>query len=133
MPRKLPSLSAESAPFWQGGAQGQLLIQRCQSCRSYFHPPTPFCKTCGSLEVGPEPVSGRGHVVSFTINHQRWAPDLEVPYVVAIVELADQAGLRFVSNVVGCPVDEVRIGMPVRVRFEQVEDVWLPLFEKDAQ
>lgn len=69
--------------------------------------------------------------MSFTVNHQAWIPGLPVPYVVAIVELAEQAGLRFVSNIVGGSVDEVHIGMPVRVTFEQIEDVWIPLFERD--
>ena len=76
-------------------------------------------------------MSGQGTVVSFTVNHQVWIPGLPVPYVVAIVELAEQAGLRFVSNIVGGSVDEVHIGMPVRVTFEQIEDVWIPLFERD--
>jgi len=132
MPRKLPSLTPDSLAFWQGGAEGRLMIQRCQRCRSWFHPPTPFCRQCESLDVGPEPVGGRGRVCTFTINHQRWTPDLEVPFVVAIVELDEQPGLRFLSNIVGCPVDEVTIGMPVQVRFEQQEDVWIPLFEKVA-
>lgn len=77
-------------------------------------------------------MSGRGTVVSFTVNHQAWAPDLAVPYVVAIVELVEQAGLRFVSNIVGCDPEAVRIDMPVQVKFEQIEDVWLPLFERAA-
>lgn len=76
-------------------------------------------------------MSGKGTVVSFTVNHQAWVPGLTVPYVVAIVELAEQAGLRFVSNIVGGSVDDVAIGMPVRVTFEQIEDVWIPLFERD--
>ncbi|NVO06081.1 MAG: OB-fold domain-containing protein, partial [Rhodoferax sp.] len=79
--------------------------------------------------VGSREVSGMGKVVSFSINHQAWVPELEVPFVVAIVELQEQAGLRFVSNVVGCAPEAVSIGMPVQVRFEPVEDVWIPLFE----
>ncbi|MNZ23844.1 hypothetical protein D3C78_409730 [compost metagenome] len=54
-----------------------------------------------------------------------------MPYVVAIIELAEQEGLRFVSNVVGMDPQRVYIDMPVRVSFLNVEDVWLPLFEKD--
>lgn len=77
-------------------------------------------------------MSGRGRVVTYTVNHQRWTPDLDVPYVVAIVELIEQAQLRFLSNVIGCPPEEVAIDMPVRVIFQQVEEVWLPLFERDA-
>ena len=85
-----------------------------------------------SFDVGPRAVSGRGSVASFTVNHQRWVSDLPVPHVVAIVELAEQPGLRLLSNIVGGAPDDVHIGMPVRVTFEQIVDVWLPLFERDV-
>lgn len=128
MARKLPALTPDTAPFWQGGAQGVLNIHRCAACTRWFHPPAPICPRCGSFEVGAQPVSGRGKVLTFTVNHQPWTPELKDPYVVAIVELAEQAGLRVLSNVVDCAVDRVAIDMPVQVRFEQHEDVWLPLF-----
>lgn len=131
MPRKLPALNADNRAFWQGGKQGELLIHRCAACSRYFHPPAPLCAHCASFEVAPEAVSGKGKVLSYTINHQAWTPDLVEPYVVAIIELVEQPGLQFVSNVVGLPVTDVHIDMPVRVSFLNVEDVWLPLFEKD--
>lgn len=131
MPRKLPALNADNRAFWQGGKQGELLIHRCAACSRYFHPPAPLCAHCASFDVAPEAVSGKGRVLSYTINHQAWTPDLVEPYVVAIVELVEQPGLQFVSNVVGLPVTDVHIDMPVRVSFLNVEDVWLPLFEKD--
>lgn len=131
MPRKLPALNADNRAFWQGGKQGELLIHRCAACSRYFHPPAPLCAHCASFDVAPEAVSGKGKVLSYTINHQAWTPDLVEPYVVAIIELVEQPGLQFVSNVVGLPVTDVHIDMPVRVSFLNVEDVWLPLFEKD--
>lgn len=131
MSRKLPALNADTTAFWQGGRQGQLLIHHCTPCARYFHPPAPLCPHCASFEVAPKPVSGLGKVLSFTVNYQQWMPGLEVPYVVAIVALDDQDGLQFVSNIVGCPVDEVGIDMPLRVTFLPVEDVWLPLFERN--
>ncbi|VFT05459.1 Predicted nucleic-acid-binding protein containing a Zn-ribbon [Pseudomonas aeruginosa] len=70
-------------------------------------------------------------MLSYTLNYQPWNSELEVPYVIAIIELAEQEGLRFLSNVVDLDPLQVHIGMPVRVRFLNVEDVWLPLFEKD--
>ena len=51
------------------------------------------------------------------------------PYVIAIVELDEQPGLRLTTNIVNCPVEAVHIGMRVRVLFDHREDVWLPLFE----
>jgi uncharacterized protein len=127
--RKLPALTPDSAPFWQGGAEGVLRIHHCGGCATYFHPPAPICPRCASFDVAPRAVSGRGKVASFTVNHQAWTPELTAPYVVAIVELDEQPGLRLLSNVVGCEVEHVAIDLAVQVRFEQVEDVWLPLFE----
>src|SRR5262249_60306617 len=71
-------------------------------------------------------------VVTDTVNHQRWMPGLEVPYVIAIVELVEQRNLRLTTNIVGCPPDAVRIGMPVKVTFQQASDeIALPMFEPD--
>jgi uncharacterized protein len=52
-----------------------------------------------------------------------------VPYVLALVELDEQDDVRLVTNIVHCGPDEVSIGMPVRVVFEECDDVWVPLFE----
>jgi uncharacterized OB-fold protein len=130
MSRKLPALNADNTAFWQGGEHGELRIHHCAPCDRFFHPPAPVCPHCASFDVAPRAVSGIGKVLSFTINHQQWIPTMQVPYVVAIVELDDQSGLHFVSNIVGCAPDEVAIDMPVKVTFLHIEDVWLPLFER---
>lgn len=132
MTRKLPALTADNRAFWQGGAAGQLQMHHCAACARFFQPPAPICPRCLSQDVGPRPVSGHGKVVTYTVNHQPWRPDLKEPYVIAIVELAEQKGLQFVTNIVGTDPDQVAVDMPVRVRFEQVEDVWIPLFERAA-
>lgn len=123
----LPRLDADNTPFWTGGADGELRIHRCVACRWWFHPPAPVCPRCRA-DAAPEPVSGRGSVASFTINRQAWTPDMAEPYVIAVVELVERAGLQFLSRVTGCAPEAVRIGMPVRVAFERRDDVWLPLF-----
>lgn len=132
MPRKLPLVAPDTAAFWQGGAQGYLMIHHCAGCGHRFHPPAPVCPRCNSLDVAPKAVSGRGTVATFTVNYQAWTPELTEPFVVAIVELDEQPGLRLLSNVVGIAPTQVRTGMAVQVRFEQQEDVWLPLFEPVA-
>jgi uncharacterized OB-fold protein len=83
--------------------------------------------------VQPEPASGRGTVWAATVNHQPWFAALPPPYVVGIIELVEQPGLRLLSNVIGCDPDAVRAGMAVRVEFERVhENVWLPVFRAMA-
>jgi uncharacterized OB-fold protein len=126
--RILPRLGGPTEFFWTSGADGQLRFLRCQQCGYYVHPPSPICPVDLSKDLAPERVSGRGTVHTFTVNHQPWIPGYEPPYAVAIVELEEQEGLRLMTNVVGCPPEEVRIGMPVRVTFEHHDDVWLPLF-----
>ncbi|WP_246398807.1 Zn-ribbon domain-containing OB-fold protein [Mycobacterium vicinigordonae] len=67
-----------------------------------------------------EPVSGLGRVYTYTINYQPWLPHLHDPYAVIVVELDEQAGLRFVSRLVDTL--DVRIGLRVRVVFERLDD-----------
>jgi len=77
-------------------------------------------------------VSGRARLHSFTVNHQAWFPGQEVPYVIGLVELVEQPGLRLMTNVIHCPRERLRIDMPLRVVFETVSDeVALPLFEPE--
>ncbi|MGN6357540.1 MAG: Zn-ribbon domain-containing OB-fold protein [Novosphingobium sp.] len=129
--RKLPELTPESAFFWTSGQDGVLRIQRCGTCGRYQHPPFPRCTTCGSEDVAPAAVSGRGRVATYTINHEAWYPGLPVPFVYAAVELEEQAQLYVFANI-DLPPAEARIGLPVSVYFEQDDDVWLPQFRPET-
>lgn len=66
----------------------------------------------------PVEVTGAGRIYSYTVNHQRWLPDLEVPYALALVEFDDHPGVRVMGRVQGCEPGEVSIGMAVAVGFE---------------
>jgi uncharacterized OB-fold protein len=128
--RLLPEVTPQNEHFWCGGADGELRFLRCGDCRHYVHPPAPLCPECLSRNLAPEAVSGRAVVHTYTVNHQPWIPGFDPPYVVAIVELPEQAGLRLTTNLVRCESEDVAIGMPVRVVFEDLGDgVFLPLFE----
>lgn len=129
--RVLPAVDDATRPFWTGGERGELRILRCRACGTWVHPPGPVCPRCLGTDLEPEAVSGRAVVHTYTVNHQAWYPGLDPPYVVAIVALPEQAGLRLTTNIVGCAPGDVRIGLPVRVTFERYDDVWLPMFEPD--
>jgi uncharacterized OB-fold protein len=126
--RVQPALDDDNRFFWTSGEDGRLRFLRCQSCGYYLHPPLPRCPQCGGRELEPEPVSGTGEVHSFTINHQSWDGGTE-PYTIALVTIPEQDGLRLTTNIVGCAPDDVYIGMPVQVVFEQHDLVYFPLFE----
>ena len=126
--RVLPKVTDANRYFWQSGATGQLQLLRCADCGWWLHPASPVCPKCWSMSVAPQAVSGRGRVHSYTINRYRWVPGFEPPYIVASVELVEQSGLRFTSNVIECPFDEIRCDLEVEVVFANHGEVYLPLF-----
>ncbi len=131
--RVLPQVTPENEHFWRGGEVGELRFPRCDDCGYILHPPSPRCPRCLSKNLSITVVSGRATVHAFTVNWQAWYPNLDPPYVVAIVVIDEQDDVRLTTNIVGCPPDDVRIGMPVQVTFEEYPDrdgsVWLPFFE----
>jgi uncharacterized OB-fold protein len=127
----LPLVDEATAFFWHSGRDGRLRFLRCGDCGWYLHPPGPVCPRCHSRALAAVTVSGRGTVHSYTVNHQQWYPGQLVPYVIAIVDLPEQEGLRLTTNIVGAPPERLRIGMPVRVTFAERDGVHLPLFEPE--
>ena len=73
-------------------------------------------------------MTGNATVVGFTVNHQPWLPDMPPPYVIALVAIDEDPLVRLTTLIVDAEPDEVCIGLPVAVRFEQHDDVWLPVF-----
>jgi hypothetical protein len=130
--RALPRLDASNRPFWTGGEQGELRILQCQDCNGFVHPPRPVCRHCLSENVTPTVVAGTGEVYSFSVNYQKWHPEMEVPFVVARIALDGVPGVLLTSNVIGCDPESVDIGDRVKVVFENREEVWYPLFEPEA-
>ncbi len=132
-PRPLPELTAATEWFWTSGADGRLRIQRCTDCASFVHPPVPICPVCRSRCWEPAVVSGRATVVGYTVNQHQWHPAFEPPYVIAVVAPVEDPTVRLTTMIVGCEPAEVSIGQDVTVRFEHVDDVWLPLFEPTGE
>lgn len=116
--KNLPVATAESAEYWAGCRRHELLIQRCSDCGRHQFYPRLMCAACAGRSLEWARASGRGRVKSFTIVRRAVSEAYvaDVPYVVALIELEE--GPTMMSNVVGCPVEDVRIGLPVEVVFE---------------
>lgn len=129
--KPLPQITPETREFWQGCKRHELLIQRCKDCGTYRHYPRPMCPKCSSWNVEWAKVSGKGKVYTWIVAVQPFHPGFfsDVPYAVVIVELEE--GVRVVSNIVDCKPEDIYIGMPVEVIFDDVtEEVTLPRFKK---
>jgi len=138
----LPDLEDDdAAPFWAGTARGELLVQACTSCGRRRVPPRPMCPACRSVCHAWQPLSGRGTIWSFVVAHPPLLPAYQAvaPYNVITVALDEDPQLRLVGNLVARPdgpINEVdpstiRIGEPVRVVFQQVDDVHLPRWMRE--
>jgi hypothetical protein len=127
--KPVPAITAEMRPFFTAAKRRELRVQRCIACGTHRFPARAICSHCLSTDAEWVPVSGRGDVFSFNVMHQVYHPGFagEVPYAVVIVQLAE--GAKMVSNLVGVEPHDIRIGMPVRVVFEDITDeVTLPKF-----
>ena len=127
----LPVPDALTQFFWDGVARRELWIQRCGNCKHYLHYPKTICRFCQSRDVAGERVSGRATLYSWTIAETAFHPFFvdKVPYTIATVELVEQPGLMFMSQVVDCPEEKLSAGMPLEVTFHELSpELTLPFF-----
>ena len=128
--KPLPSRQdLDNGEFWNGTDRGELRVKRCGDCSRYHWPPRLGCPYCGSGKLAWVAVGPRGEVFSWTVVHRSQTPgfETETPYAVVLVELED--GGRMIANVIDCPLERLRIGMPVEAAFEKRSDeVTLPQF-----
>jgi uncharacterized OB-fold protein/acyl dehydratase len=116
-----PQVTPDTAFFWAGTAAGELRIQRCAACGALRHPPGPMCPACGIPSDGSYVVAaGTGEVFSYVVHHHPPVPGKKLPLVVALVQLPE--GVRMVGEMPGAAPEQVRIGLPVRATFVQVDD-----------
>lgn len=129
-----PPVGVEAGAFWEATREGRLLVQWCTSCDQGVFYPRVFCPHCAA---GPDALewrsaSGRATVYAAGVEHRPESAGAKFsggqPYCVALVDLEE--GVRMLTNVVGCPPDDVRCGMAVTVTWEPLSDGrQLPLFE----
>jgi uncharacterized protein len=128
--KTLPQVDEESRPFWEACARHELYVQKCRACGTVFYYPRSFCPEDLSADLEWLRCSGKGTVYTFTITRQNQSAGFrdKLPYVMAYVELAE--GVRMLTNIVGCKPEEVKIGMPVEVTFDDATpELSLPLFQ----
>lgn len=119
----------ENVGFWEAAREHKLVFQRCKECGAWAHPPRPSCPKCRSLEKEWAPSKGKGTISSWVTYRESPHPGFKAPYAVVLVELDE--GVRLVSNMVDTKAEEISIGMPVEVVFDDVaEGLTLPKFRK---
>ncbi len=118
--KPLPHLDEEMRPWWEALQRHELYVQRCQHCGDLRFHPRAVCPSCLSSRTEWVRAKGSGKIYTFTVTYQNQASGFResLPYVMAWVELEE--GLKMLTNIVDCPPEQVRIGMPVEAVFDDV-------------
>ncbi len=132
-PRPVPSELTQ--PFWDATREHRIVVQHCNTCSTFHHPPVPQCKNCRSLDLGWKEVSGKGTVHEHTIVRSSRVQGMEdSSYAVLAVELDEQPGLLLVGNLVNAGIEAARVGLRVEATFEEIgEDFVLLQFRPAAR
>ena len=129
--KPVPQPTPETKPYWDAAKRHELSIQRCTACGKHYFYPRPYCPHCLSDKTEWTTVSGKGTLLTYVINH-RPAPGFEneAPYVIAIVKLDE--GPHLMTNIVQVEPkpENLPVGLPVEVVFDDVNDeIAVPKFK----
>ncbi len=128
------SLSPDNLDHFRGLLARRLLINRCQECGYWIYPHRPMCPKCWSDSVSAEEVSGKGTLYLWTAYHDPsyhgGPPRVEgYPFPVGAAELPERKALRYVAPIVNCPLEEIQIGLPVEITWQERDGVPFPAWQ----
>jgi len=128
--RPLPAQSPENEPFFAGLRARKFLVPRCTACGNFNWTPYPACRTCLSVSQEWTEIPAAGELYTFSVIHVGpKAFTQDGPYAWGFVKLHDgPRPVIVMGNIRGCPLDTIRIGMRLKVAYEDVPDRELTMY-----
>ena len=123
--KPIPSPQGESDVYWQKAKDHELWLRKCNSCGEAYFYPRDISPCCFSRNTRWIRASGKATLFSYGIVHRSPHPSFneEAPFVVAIVQLEE--GPKIPTNIITDETpspENIRIGMPLHVIFEDISD-----------
>lgn len=131
IPLLRPYVDYDNKGFWDAIWEHRLAFQKCKECGLIVHRPRPMCPRCLSTDREWAPSEGKGRIYTYVefVYQNASYPGIKVPYVVAVAEMLE--GVRMISNVIDASAEDIYVGMPVEVVFDDIaKDLTLPKFRK---
>lgn len=125
--------------FWEAASREQLALPRCPACGRWDWYPTGTCSVCEEVETLWQGLGGAAELFSWAVVEKPFAAPFadRVPFIAALVVPEEAPAVRIPTNLVDCRVEELRVGLPLRVVFRALEfsgvegRVVAPLFTPD--
>ena len=130
--KQLPLITASDKPFWDAAKRHELMAYKCQHCGA-FYSLVIDCVKCSAPRMAWVKVSGKGKIYTYAVYHRVYSPMWkdDIPYNAAWVELEE--GPIMMCNIVGVKNEDLHVGMPVEVTYDDItEEVTLPKFKPAA-
>jgi uncharacterized protein len=127
--KQLPLITSADKAFWEAAKRHELLAYRCLNCGAYYSVVID-CVKCSAPRMEWVKVSGQGKIYTYTVYYQIYNPAWKenIPYNAAWVQLDE--GPLILTNIVGAKNEDLRVGLPVEVTYDDVtEEVTLPKFK----
>ena len=129
--KPIPLKTQDNQPYWDAADRHELMLQKCQTCHAYNHPPGPACAKCGSTELNWESQGCHitGTIYSYVVSYRPFLPGFQddLPTIIAVVQLDHLQAVKIIGNVLDCPPEVIKIGMPVKMIWQDItEDRGLP-------
>jgi uncharacterized OB-fold protein len=121
--RPLPRKNSFNEPLWNGLARHEFVVPKCNRCGSWNWIPYPACRECLSEDLSWRAVSGQGVLMTYSVVHRAPPTFGSESYVVALMELTERPrSIVVLGNVVGVAPEELRMGMPMKIVYEDIAD-----------
>jgi len=129
--KPIPLKTQDNQPYWDAADRHELVLQKCETCNSYNHPPGPACSKCGATELSWESQGSdiTGTIYSYVVSYRPFLPGFQddLPTIIVVVQLDKLNEVKIIGNVLACPPEEIKIGIPVKMTWQDItEDRALP-------
>lgn len=127
--RPLPRPNAQTRPYWDACARGQLKYQSCTRCGRVQFTPRALCEQCQCTDLGWHLSERIGTVLTFTTVHRAPLPVFKAmtPYVIALIDMKE--GFRLMANATADVSQKIAIGSTVQIGFTEVDGTTLPMVQ----
>ncbi|MEA0562628.1 MULTISPECIES: Zn-ribbon domain-containing OB-fold protein [Lysinibacillus] len=129
--KPIPVKTQDNEPYWDAADRHELMLQKCEICHAYNHPPGPACAKCGSTELSWENqgTTIMGTIYSYVVSYRPFLPGFqdELPMIIVVIKLDHLQEVKIIGNLLECSPEDIKIGMPVKMIWQAItEDRALP-------